>query len=127
MPENQEVTAQAEVKPEQSTVSGSEGQEPLTKKASDFRSIYVNSALFSISAFDFSFVFGELEGLDENNRLVIEQKIKVIMSPLHTKIFALSLLQNIQNYEKQFGVVRVPKGAVQTVQQSVGEPPPPEP
>jgi hypothetical protein len=36
---------------------------------------------------------------------------RVIMSPMHAKMFHMALGQNIVNYERQFGEIRVPAAA----------------
>lgn len=34
---------------------------------------------------------------------------RIIMSPMHAKLLQLALAQNIQNYERQFGEIRLPQ------------------
>jgi hypothetical protein len=34
---------------------------------------------------------------------------RVIMSPMHAKMFQAALAQNISNYERQFGEIRIPQ------------------
>ena len=77
------------------------------KRASDFRSIYSNNTAFNTSAFDFAMTFGEI--LDAGGgHLYVEQRVRVVMSPLHAKIFAAIFMNNVHNYEAQFGEIKVP-------------------
>jgi|SRR5271157_1204635 len=77
------------------------------KRASDFRSIYSNHTTFTTSAFDFVMTFGEISESAEGE-LSVEQKVRVIMSPLHAKIFAAIVGNNVQNFEARFGEIKIP-------------------
>jgi hypothetical protein len=64
------------------------------------------------SPFDLSFLLGETMGVDESGQLIIEYRTRVTMSPAETKI-AFALIGNaLKNYEKQFGEIRLPAGAM---------------
>ena len=43
-------------------------------------------------------------------KVTVEQGVRVIMSPLHAKVFSGVMLQNIKNYGDRFGEIRVPDG-----------------
>jgi hypothetical protein len=77
------------------------------RRSPDFRTIYSNNSGFGINPFDFSFTLNEVTQ-DEKGEPFIEQKIRVIMPPLHAKLFALLLRQNLKNYENQFGEIKIP-------------------
>ena|SRR5947208_11041102 len=82
-------------------------------KAADFRSIYSNNAAFQVGLFDYSIFFGEVVGVGlERESITVEQKVKVIMSPLHAKIFVFTALQQLQALEKQWGTIEIPEGIV---------------
>jgi hypothetical protein len=81
-------------------------------KSSDFRSIYTNNTAFQLNAFDIGIIFGEIvEANEQTSVATVEQRVRIVMSPLHAKIFALVMLQNIQNYESRFGEIKLPLGA----------------
>lgn len=83
------------------------------KRASDFRSIYTNHTAFNTSAFDFVMIFGEILDSGAGN-LYVEQKVRIVMSPLHAKIFAAIFMNNVRNYEAQFGEIKIPAPREQT-------------
>lgn len=78
------------------------------KRAADFRSIYTNHTAFNTSAFDFAMTFGEIQDAGAG-QLFVEQKVRVVMSPLHAKIFAAIVTNNVRNYENHFGEIKVPQ------------------
>lgn len=101
-----------------------EGQQPTAaftasigdmkiQRSPDFISLYVNNAKFATNAFEFGVYFGEISE-DTAGELFVEQKAKILMSPLHAKIFAVMFLQNVKNFEAKFGEIKIPAGAVQT-------------
>ena len=83
---------------------------PIFKKAADFRSIYANNGNFAVTAFDFAIDFGQVVTV-ENGTPVVEQSVRVLMSPLHAKVFAIFLMQNVASYEKKFGELVLPNEA----------------
>ncbi len=93
--------------------SGTSASSPKRFKSPDFRSVYANNAEFAMSLFDVSMLFGEMVGTDkETQELVIEQHVKVIMSPLHTKIFLNVLAHNLKQWEARFGELKIPPDSV---------------
>ncbi len=83
--------------------------EPILRRSPDYKSIYANNTGFAMTAFDLSMVFGEMIGF-ENGLPVIEQLVKITVSPLHAKIILGVLAKNLTGYEKQFGEIKVPDG-----------------
>jgi len=89
-----------------------------------FRSVYCNQTAFSSTAFDISMTFGEIVDVDAVKREVkVEQHVRVIMSPLHFKIFAAVCAQNVKNFENAYGVINAPLGEGDNVELG-GEPVP---
>jgi hypothetical protein len=76
-------------------------------KAEDFKSIYSNNAQFTMSPWDVVFVFGENQSV-KDNILLVEQKMRVVMSPQHAKIFSQVLSDQVSKYEQTFGPIPVP-------------------
>ena|ERR1700693_1447355 len=84
-------------------------------KAPDYRTVYSNNALFQTGPFDFNIIFGEISGLDSSGQVgLVEQHVRVTMSPLHAKLFAALVLQQVRGYEAQFGKINIPPGMIQT-------------
>lgn len=75
-------------------------------KAIDFRSIYSNNAVMLTGFFDVNMIFGEVQGV-ENEALLVEQKVKLVMSPAQAKIFCLLVWQQINAYEDRFGKLEI--------------------
>jgi hypothetical protein len=83
----------------------------LYSRDNQFRSVYANNTTFASTAFDFSMTFAEIMEVDaEKTQIKAEQRVKVVMSPLHFKIFAATCMQNVENYEKAFGVIQLQDG-----------------
>lgn len=82
-------------------------REENVKRSPEFLSIYSNHTAFNTSAFDFSMTFGEISA-DEKGVLGVEQKVRVVMSPLHAKIFSAIVMNNVRNFEAQFGEIKIP-------------------
>jgi len=81
------------------------------ERGADYRSVYANNTVFASTAFDFSMIFGEITAVDAAaDHITSEQRVKVIMSPLHFKIFASVRAQNVRNYEERFGVIQLRDG-----------------
>jgi hypothetical protein len=80
-------------------------------KSEDFKSIYSNNVQFTFSPWDVIFVFGENQSL-KDNILLVEQKMKVVMSPQHAKVFAQVLAEQVAKYEQTFGTIQIPTQSV---------------
>jgi hypothetical protein len=88
----------------------------INERAADFRSFYANNTAFAMSPFDFNLIFGEIVGA-KDRKMVVEQKVKVIMSPLHAKIFVQVMVENLKQFEATFGEIKLPEGAVTVTNQ----------
>ncbi|MFK4980035.1 DUF3467 domain-containing protein, partial [Klebsiella pneumoniae] len=62
-----------------------------------------------MSIFDFSFIFGEISGA-EGETVVVDQKVRITMSPQHAKVLAMVLIQNLKNYEETIVPIPLPAG-----------------
>jgi hypothetical protein len=78
-------------------------------RTAGFTSEYANSARITVSLWDFSFLFGEMEESGPE-LLKVSEKLKVTMSPQHAKVFHKVLEQNIRKYEEKFGEIKLPPG-----------------
>jgi|SRR5580700_10037123 hypothetical protein len=76
-------------------------------KTADFKSIYSNNVQFTMSPWDVVFMFGENQSV-KDNILMVEQSVRVVMSPQHAKVFCQVLTDQIGKYETAFGVIQVP-------------------
>jgi hypothetical protein len=70
-------------------------------------SLYANDTQLQVSPWDFRFMFGVIAGLPSPDRMSIQvqQVGEVRMSPQHAKKVAQVLIQQIQLYEKTFGLI----------------------
>jgi hypothetical protein len=74
-------------------------------------SIYSNNAEITASNWDFKFKFGEIEGVSEG-KIAVAERVRVVMSPQHAKVFCDVLAKHIARYEKQFGEINAGTNAV---------------
>lgn len=77
-------------------------------KAQDFKSVYSNNVQFTISPWDVVFMFGENQGVKDNQILLVEQTVRVVMSPQHAKVFSQVLRDQINKFEEAFGTINIP-------------------
>jgi len=83
----------------------------------DFKVVYSNNAAFGMTLFDISATFGELIDVDTSTGkpvAVVNQQVRVIMSPIQAKVFASVFASQIQRYERQFGPIHIPVGPIST-------------
>ena len=74
--------------------------------APHYRSVYANSALVGFTPFDVRIVLGEvLEVTDD--KLVIEEQVKINMSPQHAKSLLGLLDAKVKEYEAKYGSLNV--------------------
>ena len=84
-------------------------------KGPDFISIYAKNAKFQTGPFDFSFTFGEVTEVNaERHVAIVEQSVRLTMSPLHAKTFAALLVNQLKAFEAQFGKINTPPGLIGT-------------
>lgn len=69
------------------------------------RAVYANVALISHTPAEVMIDFAQV--LPRSPRGSVEAR--VIMTPMHAKMLHLALAQNIANYERQFGEIRLPQ------------------
>jgi Protein of unknown function (DUF3467) len=92
--------------------------ELVNRRDANFRTIYSNNSKFAVSPFDFAMILSQVTE-SEKGEVYIEQQARVVMSPLHAKIFAFVLSQNVMNFEQRFGEIHIPPdlfGLVETTQ-----------
>ena len=74
-----------------------------------YRSVYANNAMFGSTVFDFAMTFAEILAVNpDEHKIVAEQKVRVVMSPLHFKLFSQVCAQNVKNFEESFGTIPIP-------------------
>src|SRR5918996_2151137 len=71
-----------------------------------FMEVYANYVSFAASAWDMTIMFGRTVADDPRNPC-IEQRASISLSPQTAKALAHILLRNIQNYEAQYGEIRL--------------------
>ena len=73
---------------------------------------YSNFVKIQHSAVDFRMDFAKM--VPEENNLYIHTRL--FMSPIHAKMFAKALLDNVEKYEKKFGTIqlKIEKGVPMT-------------
>ena len=71
----------------------------------DLKAVYANAALISHSPAEIVLDFAQV--LPRTPKGAVMSRI--VMSPLHAKLLQMALAQNIANYERQFGEIRLPK------------------
>jgi hypothetical protein len=77
------------------------------KQSADFKSIYANWVQGSFSPHDVWVIFGE-SFPNGPQSAIVEQKARVIVSPLEAKLLAMILGKIVGAYEEQFGKLVVP-------------------
>lgn len=71
----------------------------------ELKAVYANAALISHSPAEIVLDFAQV--LPRTPKGTVTSRI--IMSPMHAKLLQLALAQNIANYERQFGEIRLPQ------------------
>lgn len=69
-------------------------------------SVYSNNVQVNTNFFDTSLIFSEMVGI-EDGVLQVEQRVRVVMGLAQVKLLTVSLLQQLHQYEKEFGVVEL--------------------
>jgi len=95
--------------------------EPKTviKKSVDFKSFYANWAQAASSPFDVVVNFGEASP-DNAGGLEIEQKARIVFSPLEAKMVAYILTKTLRDHEAKFGEIAVPSQVALQLRQLSG-------
>lgn len=76
-------------------------------RSANFVSAYSNNIQIRVTPFDFVFVFGDVQGID-GTTLLVDENVRILMSPEHAKVFAKVLSENVVQYEKQVGTIPSP-------------------
>jgi hypothetical protein len=93
-------------------------------QAPEYRSMYTNSAAFQLGPYDVGISFGEVVEVDQKNEIAtVEQRVKVMMSPLHAKILTMQMVEQIKAFENNFGKIVIPPGMVKLAKQAEEESP----
>lgn len=71
----------------------------------ELTAVYANLAFISHTPAELVLDFAQV--LPRMPRGTVQSRI--IMSPMHAKMFQMALAQNIANYERQFGEIRLPQ------------------
>ena len=71
----------------------------------ELKAVYANAALISHSPAEIVLDFAQV--LPRTPKGAVMSRI--IMSPMHAKLLQLALAQNLANYERQFGEIRLPQ------------------
>lgn len=73
--------------------------------AKDLKAVYSNIAFISHTPAEMVLDFAQILPRMPKGDVVA----RVIMSPMHAKLLQMALAQNVANYERQFGEIRVPQ------------------
>lgn len=98
----------------------SQPQELEAIKGEKFVTLYANAANIETTAWDFNLLFGELK--KRGDKFVIEQSVAIRMSPQHAKALAGILINNVKEYEKQVGEIKLPPAPAPETQAQVPAP-----
>lgn len=71
----------------------------------DLQAVYANVALISHTPAEFMIDFAQVLPRSPRGKV----QARVIMTPMHAKMLHMALAQNIANYERQFGEIRLPQ------------------
>lgn len=80
--------------------------EQLREKSPEFISVYANNVGIAMSNWDFITTFGRT--IEREGEPVIQERVEVIMSKELAKVLALLMANNLQDYEEQFGEIKIP-------------------
>lgn len=82
-------------------------------KGPQYASFYSNNVSYSVNQLDFVLIFGEIIDI-RPEKLTVEQRARVTMSPLQAKILSILLNEQIDTLEKNSGrVIEVPENMLQ--------------
>ncbi len=75
--------------------------------------LYSNSVQIQLSSWDLSFEFAQLSFIRNEQEgqpatAAVKAVQRIVMSPQHAKAFSEILRQNVEEWEKQFGEIRLP-------------------
>lgn len=70
----------------------------------DLEAVYANAALIANTPAEMVLDFVQVLPRSNKGKVVS----RIIMSPMHAKLLQKALAQNVANYERQFGEIRIP-------------------
>lgn len=73
------------------------------RRTPDYMAYYASNIRVGVTFFDFRFICGEVIGDDEG--LIFNDKLGVVLSPQHAKVFLKVLKDHIEKYEEEFGPI----------------------
>ena len=78
---------------------------PLTRPVAEegVPDLYINSANFLISQYEFLFIFGLKSDPKEDPKPIVN----IRMSPQHAKVMMALLRKNVKGYEKEIGEIKL--------------------
>lgn len=74
------------------------------RRSPDYIAYYANNIRLAVSFFDIRMICGEALA-DENGDLLFNDRVAIVLSPQHAKVFLKRLRDNIKAYEDQFGPI----------------------
>jgi hypothetical protein len=77
------------------------------RDADDFRTIYVNWVQIAAGPIDLSIILSEAHPSGPTG-FEVENKTRVMITPLQSKILLAILANTLQGYEAQFGEIKIP-------------------
>ena len=98
---------------------GAQTPKMQVRNSPDFRSLYVNWVQTAVSPMDISMVVGEASPIGSGS-FEVEQKARLMLSPLEAKIIVAMLLTAVKGYETQYGEIRVPESLAAQMGQALG-------
>jgi hypothetical protein len=81
------------------------------RQVEGFVTVYSNNVAITANFFDVAMVFGETVGQD-GDKVTVDQRARVVMTPSQTKILIAALIQQMLSYEQLFGEIVIPPGIV---------------
>ena len=91
----------------QPTEGEEEEEKTITRRAEDYREIYINTVRAAASPWDLRYFLGVSTG-SAADEPVNEEKVVIIMSPQHAKAFLTVVLRSVFGWEQSFGKINVP-------------------
>ena len=84
--------------------------------------VYANNVTLYVSRWDLKFSFGEIKDVTDE-KLRVNERVVVVMSPQHALAFAETLNKNLKTYEDHFGPIpRRQKSGANGASPSANEP-----
>lgn len=80
----------------------------VTQEAADFKHVYTNHIQGATTAFDVSLTIGEVIQVG-NGKIVIENRVRVSMSPLEAKVLQRIMTNLVYQHEGTYGPIHVPE------------------